>query len=450
MKVCVRMHDPRLTRALVDLLRGGGHDALPLEQCTAACELRIQSDMPTGGGSGQFATLVLSRSTDSAVSDQPRTALIEALRTGGVAVWRSPFDAGQLLSVLGDESRLELATPTEGWVPHLTDAPYAWLLIEADEGRLLAANQAARHLLNLPHEVNGLWLSDLALPGHLREGLYEESDGIRTGEVAGRGSLVAWWTDRRGRRVACFFDAPGLDTPAVRHRQALAELGKMAATLAHEIRNPVASVAGALDIFESEEDPEDRAEVLQMARERVRQLAALLDKTLNLARPIHGPPEDIQLRAALDSALSTISLSSAMRDVRVEMDVPENISAQAYLGPLVQALTNVLLNAAQAQNGKGVIRVSLTTDVRRAILRIHDEGPGIPQTKRKEIFKPFYTTRIDGTGLGLAEVQRALRASGGAISVEDVEEGACMLIELPLAEAHTSRPGGGHRAAPSE
>jgi len=433
-KVCVRMHDALLTRALVDLLQGGGHDARPLEQCTKTCALRIQSEAVSEKDNGHLATLVIARSPDTTPSENPREALIQALREGGTAVWRSPFDAGLLLNVLGDDSKIGPSVPVEGWVPHLTDAPYAWLLIEVDEGRLLAANQAARHLLDLPTEVTGCWLNDLALPGHLREGLYEESDGIRTGEVAGRGSLVAWWTDRRGRRVACFFDAPGLDTPAVRHRQALAELGKMAATLAHEIRNPVASVAGALDILETEEDPEDRVEVLHMARDRVKQLAALLDKTLSLARPIQGPPEAIEIRAALESALSAICLDDAMRDVVVELDVANGVAAQAYLGPLVQALTNVLLNAAQAQEGRGTIRVSLETDSRRTILRIHDEGPGIPPAKRKEIFKPFYTTKPAGTGLGLAEVQRALRASGGAITVEEVSHGACMRIELPLAE----------------
>jgi len=427
------MHDARLTGALVALLRGGGHDARPREQCTEACDLRIQSEIGGASENGHTATLVLARSPDTTPSENPRTALAEALQEGGTAVWRSPLDASLLLSLLGDQAP-EPEAPGDGWVPRLTDAPYAWLLIDGEEGRLLAANRAARQLLDLPADLTGCWLSDLALPGHLREGLYEDSDGIRTGEVAGRGSLIAWWTDGRGRRVACFFDAPGLDTPAVRHRQALAELGKMAATLAHEIRNPVASVAGALDLLESEEDPEDRAEILELARERVKQLAALLDKTLSLARPIQGPAESIQLRAALESALSTIALSDSMRKVEVKLEVDRSICVNAHLGPLVQALTNILLNAAQAQEGKGSIEVSVTTDARRAILRVHDEGPGIPPAKRKEIFKPFYTTKSSGTGLGLAEVQRALRASAGAIAVEDVEHGACIRIELPLSE----------------
>ena len=81
-----------------------------------------------------------------------------------------------------------------------------------------------------------------------------------------------------------------------------------------------------------------------------------------------------------------------------------------------------------------MIRLSLDRDGRRAFIRVRDEGPGIAPEKREEIFKPFYTTKVSGTGLGLPEVRRAMEVTGGAVTVEDVDEGACICLELPLAK----------------
>ena len=117
------------------------------------------------------------------------------------------------------------------------------------------------------------------------------------------------------------------------------------------------------------------------------------------------------------------------------MDVsvpPDPVVVLALEGPLLQSLTNILLNAAQALQGRGRISVQISRDARRGMIRVHDEGPGVPPEKRQEIFQPFYTTKPAGTGLGLAEVRRAMEAMGGAVIVEDVDEGACFRLEAPL------------------
>jgi signal transduction histidine kinase len=160
----------------------------------------------------------------------------------------------------------------------------------------------------------------------------------------------------------------------------------------------------------------------------------LLEQTLQLARPIEGPPERVEVQSAIESAVSTLRLDPRFEDVDMEVEAPpEPVEVLAYAQPLLQALTNLLLNAAQAQEGRGTIRVVLTTDPRRALVRIVDSGPGVPLEKRREIFRPFYTTKSEGTGLGLAEVRRAMEAAGGVVIVEDVRQGACFRLEIPLA-----------------
>ncbi len=424
-----------LARALTDVLRSRGHEVAHLAHGATGCALRIQSEAGSRDTPPGTAILVLRRSPDRSSDPAPAESLRRALREGGVAVWRAPLDVRMLLRVLGSADVPEDNRPLEaGFVPDLSRAPHPWLLLDVVHDRVLAANAEARVILDLPEAPHEVSLGDLPIAGALRETMQEDSEGLRAGEVAGTTSTAAWWTDAHGRRVVCFLQAPTLQSPAARNRQSLAELGQMAATLAHEIRNPVASLAGALDLLENEEDPIDRAEILEMAHDRLKQLSRLLEKTLNLARPISGATEEVEVEPVIASAVSTLTLDPRFQHIEMELDLPpDDVVVLALEGPLLQALTNLLLNAAQALDGRGRVRVAVATDSRRGLIRVLDEGPGIPLEKRQEIFKPFYTTKPAGTGLGLAEVRRAMEAMGGAVIVEEAEHGACVRLELPLA-----------------
>jgi len=334
--------------------------------------------------------------------------------------------------VLG-ETRGQPATVPD-YVPDLSAARHAWIVTDPEAHAIVAANIEAIALLQLPAEPRGAELRSLPLGPRLLVALRDASEGLRTAQVANEPHLATWWTDKHGQRVLCFLPSPSLSRPADRAVRALANLGKMAATLAHEIRNPVASLAGALELLESVEDPVDRSEILGMAHERLKQLSRLLEKTLTLARPIDGPTEEVPVQPVIASAVSTMRLDPHFEHVTISVDEPEQaVVVRAFEGPLLQALLNLLLNAAQAQEGQGAVHVELEVDRGRALLRIRDEGPGIPPGKRDEVFQPFYTTRTSGTGLGLAEVRKALEAFDGDIEIIDSDVGACFQLELPLA-----------------
>ena len=432
MRIAVLVSDTLLCRALVDLLRHAGHDVHTQENAVEGSDLRI---LTAGGPPAPpgCATLLLERGAPRPTDVDPVIALRDAVTTSGQATWPAPLDVRALAGALGGGTPSAAAVDPIV-VPDLSSAPHAWLVTDGAVHHVHTANAEAAALLRLPRDPAGTPLDGLPLGPRLRDALREESEGLRTTQIAGRTHQAAWWTAGGGRRIVCFLASLGHEHQADRAARALAELGKMAATLAHEIRNPVASLDGALELLEHESDPDERAEILGMAKERLKQLSRLLEKTLTLARPIEGPTEDVEVQAVMASAVTTLRLDPRYAAVKVSVDAPSaTVFVRGYEGPLLQALLNLLLNAAQAQDGVGAIHLSLELDRGRALLRVHDERPVLPPKKRDQVFKPFSTTRADGTGLGLAEVRRALEAFDAEIEILDVEDGACFQLTLPLA-----------------
>lgn len=441
MRICVHLADPLLNRALADLLRSHGHDVTPCESCDPPPGLRIVGEDSEAADSEDCASLVLKRTGPAPGQEAcPSEDLEKALAEQGAAVWHAPLDTGALLALLGTspepvEPAASCCAPDTRC--DLADAPYAWIVVAPDAGEVVGANEEARHLLDVPRGAAAIPISELPLSDRVRKSLLERSDGVLPVELTDGMRLAAWWTAPDGNRLVWLMRAPlHASIQEERNLRSLARLGRMAATLAHEIRNPLASVAGALDLLEGGPDPVDQREIVDMARQRLNMMNDLLEQTLQLARPIAGPPERVEVQSAIESAVSTLRLDPRFESVEMVVEVPvDPVEVLAYPQPLLQALTNLLLNAAQAQDGRGTIRIALTTDAHRALLRVVDEGPGVPLEKRREIFRPFYTTKSEGTGLGLAEVRRAMEAAGGVVIVEDVREGACFRLEIPLVAA---------------
>jgi two-component system sensor histidine kinase PilS (NtrC family) len=209
----------------------------------------------------------------------------------------------------------------------------------------------------------------------------------------------------------------------VARSERLADLGRLAAGLAHELRNPLASMMGAQELLAQAPglDEEDRR-LMEIALRESGRLAQLVTQFLEFARP--APPR----RAPCDlSALAAETLDVFRNDPaagRVELE-RELAPARTEADPdqLRQVLWNLLLNAAQAAGdglraAPGHVRVSCGGEPRGAFLLVDDDGPGVEPGDRERIFLPFFTTKPLGTGLGLANVHRLIDAHGGTISVE--------------------------------
>jgi two-component system sensor kinase FixL len=218
----------------------------------------------------------------------------------------------------------------------------------------------------------------------------------------------------------------------LREAAAMARLGEMAAVIAHEVRNPLAAVRGAIQVIGSRLPAAsgDGAVVTEILS-RLDALNDLIQDLLVFARP----PQPQLVATDLAMLLSTIG-ELLMRDpafaaVRVELE-GEAPTVLADPNLLTIVFQNLFINAAQAMQGKGRLRVSLSSREGWNHIEIADEGPGIAPEIRQTLFRPFHTTKARGTGLGLATARKLVDLHGGRITVACPDSGGTVVtVELP-------------------
>ncbi|MCK6528803.1 PAS domain S-box protein [Myxococcota bacterium] len=220
----------------------------------------------------------------------------------------------------------------------------------------------------------------------------------------------------------------------LREQESLARLGEMAAVVAHEVRNPLAGIGGALQIIQgrlAEGSAERR--VIQEMRARLDALNESLTDLLEFARPRTPRLAPVPLKLVLEGTAALLGRDPRLSEVRVEMTgATPTLTADGDL--LREVFLNLLLNAAQAMGGKGTIRVDTAVEGPDCQVAIRDQGPGIPKEIRERIFQPFFTTKSQGTGLGLAIVKRMVDMHGGDVTVQQQAPGAgtTFIVRLPL------------------
>lgn len=207
----------------------------------------------------------------------------------------------------------------------------------------------------------------------------------------------------------------------VKRVEKMAAVGEMAAGLAHEIKNPLASITGAIQLLRDDLRPDpDHDRLMHIVLREADRLSSLVSSFLLYARPPSGKSEAIDLEKAVRETAELFGKKGAL-DGRIELTVTAQPGIWIAMDPahLKQVLWNLLINAAEAIEASGVIRIELSIlKDRSACLRVCDSGVGIPVDILKSIFDPFFTTKASGTGLGLSIVQRILDAYGGRLDVE--------------------------------
>jgi PAS domain S-box-containing protein len=222
----------------------------------------------------------------------------------------------------------------------------------------------------------------------------------------------------------------------LREATAMARLGEMAAVIAHEVKNPLAAVRGAVQVIGSRLPAKTSdAAIITEVLARIDGLNDLIQDLLVFARPPAPKPARVDLRALLGSVITLLKRDPALAelDVSVAGDVPY---ALADPNLMKIALQNLLINAAQAQQGKGTVRVSLRHVDGVNSIDIADSGPGIPAEIRAALFRPFKTTKARGTGLGMATAKRLIESQDGQIAVECPPAGGTRItLTIPVATA---------------
>ncbi len=219
----------------------------------------------------------------------------------------------------------------------------------------------------------------------------------------------------------------------LRERAALARLGEMAAVIAHEVRNPLAGVRGAIQVIASRFVPGGKdAAVAKEIIARVDTLSQLMQDLLLFARPPQPRPSPVAVGPLVTTTVELFSGDPAVKDVQVQLEGSAPvILADAELLKIV--FLNLLINGAHAMGGRGEIRVSLAASDGGCSVAFTDRGPGIPADIREKIFTPFFTTKSRGTGLGLPTAKRLIEAHGGTIRIHcPPSGGTTVTVQLPL------------------
>ncbi len=215
----------------------------------------------------------------------------------------------------------------------------------------------------------------------------------------------------------------------------MATLGELAAGLAHEIRNPLAGIAGVIEIIGRElpETSPNRG-VLKDVQQEVLHIKQILSELLDYARPKPLDFHPADLNATAEHAVVLARQQVLSRPIRIELLKAEDLPAIEYdAAHIQQLLLNLLLNAIQAIDGAGRIEVSLGTRDAFATITVSDTGGGIAPEHLPDIFRPFFTTKGQGTGLGLSLARRIVEDHGGRIEVASQSgAGTRFTVWLPL------------------
>lgn len=214
----------------------------------------------------------------------------------------------------------------------------------------------------------------------------------------------------------------------------LAQIGQLAASLAHEIKNPLAGISGAIQVIRDGLSGDDsRIPILAEVLTQINRLDSTVKDLLVYARPKPPQMSPCCLNHVLNRVLQVLEEEPALVDIRIErIRCDEDMEVVADPAQLEQLAFNLLLNAAQASSAGSMIRIDTKRLGRWVKLTIQDFGCGMDPATRDRAFEPFYTTKSKGTGLGLPICKKIIEANGGHIRLESVvSKGSKVIVELP-------------------
>jgi two-component system sensor histidine kinase PilS (NtrC family) len=236
--------------------------------------------------------------------------------------------------------------------------------------------------------------------------------------------------------VAACEDLSTVRRMEARMRQAdrLASLGRMSANIAHEIRNPLASMTGAIEALTGSGDRDEREKLTQIVLRESERLNRIISDFLAYARPTPLALKRTDVVGVLEEVLTLLEHRPLPAGIKLRRVFRAPLWADVDANALRQALWNLCLNAVEAMAAGGELTVGAAADGAALALWIDDTGPGITAGDLGQIFEPFFSTKPEGSGLGLALVHRIVRDHGGEIDVRtEPGVGTTFTLSLPLA-----------------
>jgi signal transduction histidine kinase len=224
----------------------------------------------------------------------------------------------------------------------------------------------------------------------------------------------------------------------VAHRERLSALGNLAATVAHEVRNPLNAISMGLQRlrleFQPTEDRDQYSHLTELMLGEARRLNSIVEQFLSLARPVEIKAEALPLQEILKELAALEESHARQSNVRIQVIAAPNLPPlKADPNHLTQVLLNLMLNGLQAMPHGGTLTLEAKTSNGNFIIAVTDTGTGIAPENLSRIFEPYFTTKPQGSGLGLAISRRIVEAHGGRITAANESGGGCRFeISLPL------------------
>lgn len=221
----------------------------------------------------------------------------------------------------------------------------------------------------------------------------------------------------------------------MKRAERLYALGQLSAGLAHEIRNPLASIEGAAAVLLRERPSEERRlEFLQIIQKECRRLNRLLTNFLHFAKPREPEFANIQVEQILDSVIALAEHAIRRNQIVFRKEVHDDLKElECDSEQVTQILLNLTINAIQAMPSGGEIVLAARRQDGNAVIEVQDQGTGISQKDLEKIFDPFFTTKETGTGLGLPVAHQIAARQGGALTAaRNRDKGMTFSLEIPL------------------
>jgi signal transduction histidine kinase len=218
----------------------------------------------------------------------------------------------------------------------------------------------------------------------------------------------------------------------------LSALGALSAGMAHEIKNPLGSIMGSIEILESEvQEGDAKREFVEILKKEIQRLSEIVSNHLDLVRTGTPQRELHDLRGIVESVVELTNQQAAKQGVRLQVDAAGDPPRVMLDGQQVrQAVLNLVINAIQALPRGGQVRVRVEADAQHVRVVVEDDGPGLDEAMLRRAFEPFFTTKEGGTGLGLSIAFQIADQHGGDLRAENrAAGGARFCLELPVRTA---------------
>ncbi len=223
-----------------------------------------------------------------------------------------------------------------------------------------------------------------------------------------------------------------------RRQQRLSEMGDMAAGVAHEIRNPLNAISIAAQRLKAEYKPPEDVDEYTMLTSNIltetSRLNTILTRFLELARSKTLERDALAVAAPIRRAIASVEQECADRGVVLAIDLDDSLTVQADSDKLQQVFINLIRNSLQAMPDGGRIEITAESMASQAKIRVRDTGPGFPENVKHKIFQPYFTTKSDGSGLGLALTYKTITEMDGNVEAANAPDGGAVItILLPRA-----------------